>query len=187
MKIDKFGLILPVLLACFIATCPAVAQPEGTLTGCEGENCGCFADYRKTSADDPDGSPKPYDIPVAKSFTLYTNPDTASFVIQKVEPGAKARPVEQFIQFVNKGKYVVQAVESPQLGLKAGDIVDSRIDDGEGLIRINHQGKWIGFDSTEQEVTLKTVTETKTEDWLAVEVDGKKGFTLDKPFALCSN
>jgi hypothetical protein len=178
----KYALALALLIAAFAQ--PAHAQPgPDTIEGCEGEGCSCFEAYRQAGSSD--GAPTDTDIKAAKAFTLYTDHDLKSPVLGKYEAGVMARPLKQVIVFVTKGKYTVESAKSQNLGLKAGDTVDDMIDDGEGLRRVNFKGKWIGFDSTEKDVVLKTGTKTQTADWTEVQVDGKTGYTLEAPFAMC--
>jgi hypothetical protein len=180
------NLIAPALLLAALAVPASRAhaqQAPDSIEGCEGVNCGCFEDYRQAGSSD--GAPLDSDIKAAKAFTLYTDHDLKSPVLGKFEAGTMARPLQQVIVFVTKGKYTVESAKSQNLGLKAGDTVDDMIDDGEGLRRVNFKGKWLGFDSTEKDVVLKTGTKTQTADWTQVQVDGKTGYTLDAPFAMC--
>ena len=178
----KYTLAFALLVAALAQPARAQTGPD-TIEGCEGVNCACFEDYRQAGSSD--GAPLASDIKATKAFTLYTDHDQKSPVLGKYEAGTLARPLQQVIVFVNKGKYTVESAKSQNLGLKAGDPVDDMIDDGEGLRRVNFKGKWIGFDSTEKDVVLKTGTKTQTADWTEVQVDGKTGYTLDVPFAMC--
>lgn len=165
---------LSFLLGILATTSIAIAAPE-IILGCQGEGCECFHEYREAKTDK--------DIPTVRPFTLHKDRSVTSQVLGKFQAGIKAKPLKQELVVDAKGEYVVEAVYGSALPLKKGDKIDTILNEGEGVLRGRHNGKWINFDY--ENPKLKIVKKTEISEWLSVRVNGLAGFTREQPFQMC--
>lgn len=163
----------------FTATSAAAAVPE-IISGCQGEGCDCFQEYRSAS---PEASPREHDIPAIRPFTLYEDRTGASRLLGKFEAGTKARPLKQELLVEVKGEYIVERVQGKNVQFKKGDKLDTIINEGEGFARGRKNGSWVEFDF--ESVTLKVVRKAMISAWMSVKINGVAGFTQDHPFEMC--
>jgi hypothetical protein len=170
------------LLFLFLTTVSFVHAKKSVLTaevvpGCQGEGCDCIegAELGKTM------------IQTTKPMKLYMEPTTSSKLLANFPEKIKAMPMRFDMVIVEKGEHKVVGVKNKNIGLKAGDVVDSLIYIGEGNYQAKHDGHWIKF--KKRDVELKSLKETKIEEWLQVmdRNNGTVGFTADKPFAGCAH
>ena len=173
---QSFLSLIVLLLA---STSLEAAVPE-VISGCQGEGCDCFQEYR---SDTSRTGPKDHDIPAIRSFTLFKDRSRAAQLLGTFAAGTRARPLRQDLVVEVAGEYIVDLVKDRKLPLKKGDRIDTIIKDGEGFARGRLNGKWVDFDF--MNVKLKVVKETVMSEWMSVKVNGITGFTQEQPFQLC--
>jgi hypothetical protein len=169
------------IMACGLASMsvsnPALAA-DTLLDGCQSEGCGCFVGVPLEAQEK--------EVPAIKTirpFTLFKARDKAGEVLGKFEPGVIARPLDQKIVVHAKGRYRVEKVLDPATPVVEGDIVHTRIGRGEGFYKAYKDKTLVLF--SPRQVVLKPIEATQFSEWLEIEVDGQRGFTLDMPFEGC--
>ncbi len=87
---------------------------------------------------------------------------------------------------VSGGVYPPMPGKITEVHVKVGDTVDTYLYLGEGWASVKKGQKSIAFDiSVTEPLKLKTVKNTKVDEWLEVQSGKLRGFTQDAPFELC--
>lgn len=158
-----------------ITSLQSVAKIE-VIGGCQGEACDCLKEAQK--------KPQPELFETIRAFSVYKEPNIKSPVLGKFEAATKAKLIKQLIAIEEPGHYVVQKVaKAKKTGLKKNDKITLLLNEGEGFSSALLKGKNVSFYF--EDVTLKTLKETKVSEWIQLKVENIEGYTPDYPFEGC--
>lgn len=167
------------LASCLSASLAWSQTPPEVLNRCLGEGCDCYAAYRE-------GLPRTTPAPTIRPFTLHADLNAQSTVLGRFPAKTLALPLGEKTVVMQRGEYRVLKVHKKIPGLRPKDTLHTLLSEGEGFMSARKPGPGgvdQAVDFSADDVELLTVTETRTQGWVAVKVGKLQGFVPHAPYS----